>query len=319
MAAPTNTLTTLTPNTGVREDLENDVYRVAPEDCPFQNAIGKTKATAVFHEWQTRALATPNAANANFEGNNYTAAAPNTTSRVGNYTQIFGKAGSVAGTQEAVTTAGRDDELDTQKLLRGIEVKTDVEAAMLANRASAQEVAATSARTTAGVLAWATSNTSRGTGGSNGGFSGGVVAAATNGTQRTLTEAMYKSVLSSAFSKGARFKIAMMGATQKQQMSAFTGIADIRVSANPDKMAGIVAGAEVYASDFGNQVWTPHMFGLTRDVVLFDPEYLKVATLRPMATKMLGATGDADQFLITKECALVVANEKAIGVIADLQ
>jgi hypothetical protein len=38
-----------------------------------------------------------------------------------------------------------------------------------------------------------------------------------------------------------------------------------------------------------------------------------------MATKMLGATGDADQFLITKECALVVANEKAIGVIADLQ
>jgi hypothetical protein len=30
MAAPTNTITTVTPNVGIREDLENIIYRVAP-------------------------------------------------------------------------------------------------------------------------------------------------------------------------------------------------------------------------------------------------------------------------------------------------
>lgn len=318
MAAPTNTLTTLTPNVGTREDLENDVYRVAPEDCPFQANIGKGKATAVFHEWQTRSLRTPNGANAAYEGGNTTATAPNTTARVGNFTQIFTEAGSVAGTQEAVTTAGRDDELDEQKMLKGLTVKTDIEAAMLANHASAQEVASTSPRYMAGALAWATSNVSRGSGGSSGGFSAGVVAAATNGTQRPPTEAMYKACLASAFSKGVKFKIAMMGATQKQEMSAFTGLADSRFEAEGAKMTTIIGAAEIYVSDFGNQTWIPHMFGLTRDILLFDPEYLAASTLRPMATEPLAKTGDAEQFMVVAEKTLVVKNEKAIGVIADL-
>lgn len=30
MTAPTNTVTSATPNVGVREDLENVIYRVAP-------------------------------------------------------------------------------------------------------------------------------------------------------------------------------------------------------------------------------------------------------------------------------------------------
>lgn len=317
MAAPTNTLTVLTPNPGVREDLENDVYRIAPEECPFQANIGKSKASAVFHEWQTRTLRTPNAANVNYEGGNVTLTAPNTTSRVGNYTQIFLESGAVAETQQAVVPAGREDELDEQKMLKGITLKTDIEAAMLANRASAQEVAATSPRQMAGALAWAVSNTSRGATGANGGFSAGVVAAATNGTQRAPTEALYKALLASAFSKGVKFKIAMMGAIQKQEFSAFTGLAQQRRETG-DKLATIIGAAEVYVSDFGNQTLIPHMFGLSRDILVFDPEYLAVATLRPMATKPLAQTGDADQFMVVAEKTLVVKNEKAIGVLADL-
>ena len=32
------------------EDLSDIIYNIAPTDCPFQNMIGRTKATAVKHE-----------------------------------------------------------------------------------------------------------------------------------------------------------------------------------------------------------------------------------------------------------------------------
>lgn len=48
MAAPTNTVTTVN-NIGIREDLESDVFRIAPEDTPFTSNIGKVKASSTFH------------------------------------------------------------------------------------------------------------------------------------------------------------------------------------------------------------------------------------------------------------------------------
>jgi hypothetical protein len=41
MTAPTNTVTGATPNVGAREDLEDVIYRVAPEDTLFTSNIGK--------------------------------------------------------------------------------------------------------------------------------------------------------------------------------------------------------------------------------------------------------------------------------------
>jgi len=49
MSAPANTLTSVTPNVGAREDLEDTIYRVAPEETPFISMIGSTKATAINH------------------------------------------------------------------------------------------------------------------------------------------------------------------------------------------------------------------------------------------------------------------------------
>ena len=42
MAVPTNTLVK-SAVVGEREDLENDIYRVAPEETPFTSNIGTTK------------------------------------------------------------------------------------------------------------------------------------------------------------------------------------------------------------------------------------------------------------------------------------
>jgi hypothetical protein len=48
MTAPTNLSTTLNA-AGNREDLEDTIYRVAPEKTPFLSAIGKKKASARYH------------------------------------------------------------------------------------------------------------------------------------------------------------------------------------------------------------------------------------------------------------------------------
>jgi hypothetical protein len=49
MTAPTNTITSATPNVGVREDLSDIIHRVAPEKTPLISNIGKNKATNVLH------------------------------------------------------------------------------------------------------------------------------------------------------------------------------------------------------------------------------------------------------------------------------
>ncbi|HKR87023.1 MAG TPA: DUF5309 domain-containing protein [Phenylobacterium sp.] len=318
MTAPTNLSTTLNV-TGNREDLEDTIYRVAPEKTPFLSAIGKKKASARYHEWQTENLATPNPANAALEGDDVaTLDAPNNTTRVGNYCQIFRKTLGVSRTQEVVDKAGRKSEVNRQKVRKGIELRRDMEARMIGNYASVAEAGATP-RGTAGVLAWLTSNVSRGASGASGGFATGVVAAATPGTQRTFTEAMLKAAWASAFANGANPSIAFMGPVQKQQFSAFTGIAGIRTDVKGREQATIIAGAEVYVGDFGQLMLVPHPYGLTRDLVAIDPEYASVATLDGFKTEDLAKTGDSQKQIMTHEAAFECANEKAHFVIADLQ
>lgn len=317
MAAPTNTVVSAT-NVGVREDLEDIIYRVAAEETPFVSNIGKVKVKNRYHEWQTETLAAPDATNSALEGDDVgTHGAANSPSRVGNRTQIFTKSGIVSGTAEAVDTAGRASELARQKLLKGKEIVRDMEARFIGNYASVTESGATTGKS-AGVLAWIITADSRGSGGSQGGFSGGTVAAATNGTQRAFTEALVKNVLATAFAAGSKFSQAYMGATHKQQFSGFSGIADIRADAPGKKMATIIGGADVYVSDFGNITLIPHAYGLDRDCLFADPEMAAVGTLRPLFTQALAKTGDNERFQMIAEKTLVVKNEKGFGVAADL-
>jgi hypothetical protein len=316
MSAPSNLVTTAT-SVGNREDLSDIIHRVAPEKTPFLSNIGKAKAKARYHEWQTEDLATPDAANAQLEGDDVgTLDAGNTTARVANYCQIFRKTGGVSRTQDIVDKAGRDSELARQKTLKGIELRRDMEKRFIGNFASNNESGATPRRS-AGLLSWLTSNVSRGTGGANGGFSSGIVSAATNGTQRTWTETLLKSVIATAFTNGAAPSQIYMGPAHKQQFSAFTGIAQIRKDAGKAQ-ATIVAGAEIYVSDFGELVAIPHPYGLTRDAPLVDPEMVAVAMLDGYKTQTLAKTGDNERFMLTAEACLEVRNEKAHAVAADL-
>jgi hypothetical protein len=303
---------------GAREDLEDVIYRVAPEDTLFTSNIGKTKASAIEHEWQTETLAAPDETNAQLEGDDMgTVDAANLTTRVKNICQIYWKSGSVSRTQNVVNLAGRSTELDRQKVLKGIELRRDIEKRAIGDYASVAESGATP-RAMAGAVAWITSNDSRGVGGADGGYNAGIVAASTPGTQRTFTEALVKAMLATAFSNGAKVSQAYMSGTHKQQFSAFTGIADIRSTASGTGQATIYGAADVYVSDFGAITLIPVPYGLTRDALFIDPKMWAVATLDGVKSQMLAKTGDNDRFLLTAEKTLVCKNQKSSGVVADL-
>jgi hypothetical protein len=288
------------------------------EATPFISNIGKTSATGIYHEHETEALDSVNPNNAALEGDDVSSLdAPNTPARVGNYCQIFRKTFGVARTQEVVKKAGRNSEINRQKVLKGIALRRDMEARFIGNYASNAESGAT-ARKSAGALGWLASNVSRGASGASGGFSSGTVSAATNGTQRTFTESMVKSVLASAFGNGGQPRQAYMGATTKQTFSTFTGIADIRTEAKSGQQANIVAAADGYTSDFGVIVLIPHAYGLTRDCLFVDPNMWAVGVLDGVKVEELAKTGDSRKFMMTHEATLVARNEKASAVVADL-
>lgn len=305
---------------GLREDLQNTIFMLTPEDTPLISNIGRDRASATKHEWQTDVLAAPDTTNAQIEGDEYVYADRPPTVRVGNYTQISRKPVLVSGTLEAVDKAGRASELKYQSIKAGKELKKDQEAILLSNQAS---VAGSNsvARKLGGLAAWLTSNVSRGASGANGGFNTGtgLVAAATNGTQRAFTETLMKTAWQSAYVNGGNPNIVMMPVGQKSVFSSFAGIAQIRTDVGQNGgQATIIGGADTYVGDFGKLTTVVNRVQQARDVFLIDRSAIKYVTLRPMMVDRPAKTGDAEKRMLVVEYTLRVDNESAHAVIADL-
>ena len=94
---------------GQREDLSDVIYNISPTDTPMMSSIGKTKATAVYHEWQTDSLSAAQL-NVAVEGATASDATMSPTTRVGNRCQISQKTIKISNTLQAVDKAGRKSE-----------------------------------------------------------------------------------------------------------------------------------------------------------------------------------------------------------------
>ena len=303
---------------GNREDLSDVIYSISPTDTPIMSSIGKTKATAVYHEWQTDSLAANTTANALVEGATASDITVSPTTRLGNYTQIVGKTVMVSGTLEAVDKAGRKSEKAYQLAKVSSEIKRDMETIITANQGQSAGNAST-ARTLGALLSYIKSNTSK-----NGTATTGVdpvtvgVSTRTDGTTRTFTEAMLKTVIASVFSAGGTPSALFVSPTQKQVVSGFTGLAAQRYQVPTSGQATILAGADLYQSDFGVLSIVPDRFMRTRDALVLDPEYAALAFLRPFQTNELARVGDAEKTQILAEFTLEVRNEAAHGGVFDL-
>lgn len=304
---------------GLREDLQNKIFMITPEDTPFMSNIGRGRAKAIKHEWQTDTLAAPDLTNAQLEGDEYTYATRTPTVRVGNYCQISRKPVLVTGTLEAVDKAGRASEMKYQAMKAGKELKKDMEGILLANQASVAGNSST-ARKLGGFAAWLTTNVSRGATGANGGYNTGtgLVAAATPGTNRTFTEAMLKTAQQAAYTAGGNPRMAMLPPSQKVAFSAFTGIAQIRKDITGATQATLIGGADVYVGDFGTVTTVVNRVQNANVAFLVDPSMVRLVTLRPMFVDKPAHTGDAAKRMMLTEYTLGVDNEAAHAVVADL-
>ena len=308
MAIVTNTFLTFSA-IGNREDLIDQIYNVDPVETPFFKMCDKAKASSTLHEWQTQALAAA-ANNAQLQGDEVSFAAVTVTVRESNRTQISRKEVVVSGTQDAVDKAGRQREMVYQLMLKNKELNRDIETVLTGNRAQV-----TGNSTTAPQLrplcAWYATNDSRGSGGADG--SSG--AAATDGTQRALTEALLKSVLQLCWTNGGDPDVVMCGPFNKTVISGFSGNASRFIDTSKMKL---VTAIDVYKGDFGEQKIVPNRFSRERDVHVLQRDLWAVATLRGKKTEDLAKTGDATKAMIITEYTLEARNEKGSGIVADL-
>lgn len=312
MAQPTNTYSTYDA-VGNREDLSDIIDMISPTDTPFLNGIAKVPATSTKTEWQTDALAAASGTNAVIEGDDATTDASTATTRLFNFTQISDKVARVTGTQRAMDSAGRADEMAYQVMKRAKELKRDVETSLLANNA---QVAGddTTARETGGIGSWIATNDSVG-GGAGASPTGDGTDARTDGTQRAFTESLLKSVLASCWDAGGEPDTIMVGSFNKQAASAFSGGATRTIESGEKKLVNAI---DVYVGDFGDLVIVPNRFMRSRDCLVLEMDKFKFATLRDFQKDELAKTGDTDREQLLVEYALVSMNEAASGGVFDL-
>jgi len=296
---------------GIAESFEDIIFDISPEDTPLLSLAKRMSAGQTYHQWQTDALSAANT-NANVEGDDASFATLAATTVLGNYTQISRKTVQISNTYDVVRKYGRKSEVAYQLMKAGKELKRDMEYAIVRNQASSAGGAAT-ARTSAGIESWivnrvlATGSTS----GTTPGFSGGTVAAPTDGTSVTFIEADLKSALQLAWTDGGEPSTILMSATNKARFSGFAGIATKFVDVQVKTQATITGAADVYVSDFGNHTVKLDRFMRDAAVLCIDPGYVGLASLRPLSKEELAKTGDSTKYLLTAEYALVVQNPDA--------
>jgi hypothetical protein len=274
---------------GIREDLADIIYNISPTETPFMSGVAKNKATNTTHQWQTDALADV-AANAAVEGDAISYATLAASAKEENYTQISTKGIQVSGTNDAVTSAGRNNELAYQVAKAAKELKRDMETALLSNVAKAAGDA-TTARTLGGCQTWIETNVDAGAGGSGAGNG----AARVDGTQRAFTEDQLKGVLRSCYNEGGNPNMIMVGAFNKQKLSGFTG-GSTRFDAAEDR----------------------RLITSIQDALILEMDYWAVSFLRDFSLQTPAQTRDADQRFMVAEYTLESRNEKASGMVTDL-
>lgn len=310
MAQPTNTFAT-NDMVGIREDLSDVIWDISPVDTPYSSSLSRPEATATNHEWQTDSLA-PAANNAVIEGDDRDAGASSPTTRLGNITQLSDKVARVTSRAQAVTTAGRANEMDYQMMKRGRELRRDVETALLANKAKVTGND-TTAPELGGIGSWLATNTDFGATGAD--PTGDGTNARTDGTQRAFTEDQLKDVIRQTYDSGGQPDTLMLGAFNRQIVSSFSaGRTNVQRTEDPTLRASF----DVYASDFGDLRIVPNRFQRARDGLVLQMDMWAMPVLQDFHSFDLSKTGHSDARVVAIEYTLESRNEAASGAVFDL-
>lgn len=323
MAIVTNTFQS-TSAVGNREELSDIVSRITPEDTPIYSSISKGKCKSTSPEWEKDSLAAP-AANIQLEGDEYTFDAATVPDRMKNHTQIMRKSWIFSNTQEAIDNAGEVEKIAEKKLKAGIEIRKDVELAIVTDNASVGGAT----REFGGLPTWIETNVNRGATGANGGYNSGtgLTVASTTGTQRAFTKTIMDDVMKQAYESGANVNKVVVSPYVKSVFVTFmsdSNVAAFRSSADGKGKNTIVGTADIYEGPYGKVMLEPNRVMATsaavaRNAYFLDTDMLEFKWLRKIQEdKGVAKTGDAKKGVLIGEGTLCVKNEEGIGVAADI-
>lgn len=303
---------------GNREDLTDVLTNISPTETPFLSSIGRTRASAVFHEWQTDTLAAfaTAGANAAAEGASAAPASGAATTRIGNRTQIFTKELEVSNTQMRVSIAGRASEWEYQMKKRMKELARDIEAQLVLSSAlAAGDTTADTARQLEGWGMSAIANATAGFLSAN--VETTLTTASDTGTRKNLDETIFNNMLQTIWNAGGNPDAVHVFGFNKRVISSF--------SANATRTASVdfgdtrlQAAVDVYQSDFGIVRILLNRFVAQTNVAFIETQYWRIAELRSMTFSRLAKTGDRElgQFVteMTLQAAAPTSSGKIIGV-----
>jgi len=333
MAVNANTSETYDNNV-IREDLQEAYTMISPEETPFQMAVRTESCSNTLFEWPVVELAATNSSNRVAEGEASPGNdAPTLALRFSNYTQISDKVAEVSHTAQAVDAAAQNvQRLSEQIVIKMKEMKRDKEVMLLSNVAAAAGSSGT-ARSTAGLPAWLSTNTVFETAGADPtlsgtteGFPNAAATAASDGTGASalFTEANLNAIIEDIWQEGGNPTLIMVNSGNKRRIStAFTGNAT-RYKDTVDKQ--VINSIDFYDSDFGELTIVPNRFQPTNNpatnddsynVFVLDPDYAAISYLDEVQQKPLAETGHSMRTLVWCEYGLQIDNEKAHGVIRD--
>lgn len=303
---------------GVREQLSNLIANISPADTPLTTVIGKESTGDTTFSWQTDVLSTAaeNHQVSGFDITTYSAVTP--TVRLYNYCSLSSRDFVVAGDTEAAEKAGRGSETGYLLTKTMKELKRDVETNYTANNAAVAPNGSTAGET-GSLPAWIKTNVQAGTNGSHAGWGTIPTGARSNGTEGASSETLLKKAIRQAYEQGGEPTLVMAGPYQKQQISAFAGIAAQRVNNSPTNLPTTILGAaDGYVSDFGTLMIVPSRHQRPIDIWVIDPDGMRERIFRDYEMSEMAKTGDSQKWMILTSRGLQVDQEKAHALITDV-
>lgn len=313
----------------VPEDVMGKIWDISKIPLPVQDLFGEDSHSNEYAEWTKDKLGTVNVNNQVVDGSDAPADNNALGTRVGNHSQISVKVVSASTRARDGKTLNMGEAYAYQVMMRQQELRRDIDAMALANKASVADDGAAVAGVAAGLDAWITTNTNNGATGANGGFQtgSGLVTAATPGTARALSEATIRNVAQAIWEGGGNPTVLMGRPAVIRRLSAYmfttsAQVATLMSDIKEKRGAAVATGSvNVFVTDFGvvlemmaNRLQQPTSAGVST-VFLIDPERAHLSYLSRIQTIGLAKTGLADKGEMFADWTLKVMNEEAFGAI----
>ena len=321
----------------INEDVMSQIWDISKIPLPFSDSIGSDSCKNSYAEWTTDELADPALGNAVVDGADSDQNDTATGLRVGNHCQEPIKEVRVSTRARSSDTIGRADELSYQVMRRQQELRRDVEVTFLSNQASVQDDGNTTAGLLGGFQTWLASNASYGATGTAGGFNTAtkLTVAASAGTKRGLTETLVRDIAQQVYEEGGDPSILTSNPTVIRKLSEYMFTSSARIATltgetNQKGPATAMGSVNVFLTDFGVTLkMVPNRLMLPQDgdgltdadvyaAYIYDPQYVRASYLTGYRVEPLAKTGLSDKRLMHCDVTLKVLNEKAHGVIGDI-